>query len=108
MNKKKLKFCIFFENKNYPFTIQPISKKEVLFKCEAANIDQGFLKEDIAGLLIDLPELIIEEQNYQNGKAKVIRFRISDEDKKVIKKKALAHGYSSVSTFLRALALGKG
>lgn len=95
------------KNKKYGYTLK-VGKKLTVVKCEAANIDQDFLNEDIPLLLKDLPELIISEQKYQKGKDTVMRFRISPEDKKLIEKKALAHGYSSVSTFLRALALGKG
>lgn len=104
--KSEIQYFITIKNKKYPYTLK-VGKKLTIVKCEAANIDQDFLNEDIPLLLKDLPELIISEQKYQKGKDMVMRFRVSPEDKKIIEKKALAHGYSSVSTFLRALALGK-
>ena len=73
--------------------------------CEAANISQDFLNEDVPALLQDLPNLIIAEKNYNNKQEEVIRFRISLEDKKLIEQKALKNGYTSVSGYLRDLAL---
>jgi hypothetical protein len=96
---------ITFNNKKYNYSIKPINKKMVHFKCEAANIDQEFLAEDIPALLTDLRNLIIAEKLYQESEKKVIRFRISPEEKKEIEKRAAKAGFSNVSAFIRHLAL---
>lgn len=97
---------ITVQNKKYEYTLQPAKEKGVIqFVCTAANISQDFLAEDIPALIIDLPNLIIAEREYQDNQTEVMRFRISAEDKKKIEKKALAGGFSSVSDYLRARAL---
>ena len=95
-------------NKKHEYIITPINKKEVFFECKAAGISQRFLSGDIPALLIDLPELIIAEQKFRKEirkQSEIIRFRISSEDKKEIEKRAIKNGYSTISAFLRALAL---
>ncbi|MBT3865212.1 hypothetical protein HOE67_04595 [Candidatus Peregrinibacteria bacterium] len=102
-----MKHFITIKNKKYPYIIEPTTKKAVRFTCEEANIKQEFLREDIPALLIDLPAFIIDEQNYRKKKEKdVIRFRVSSEDKNKIEKRAIKNGYSTVSAYLRDLALG--
>lgn len=73
--------------------------------CEAAHIDQDFLAEDIAGLLIDLPNLIVAEKEHSAKQTDTMRFRVSLSDKRIIEKKAVVAGFSSVSDYLRHVAL---
>ena len=101
-----IKHTITVKNKRYEYTITPINKKWVFFECPAGGIAQRFLAEDIMALLIDLPELILMEIDYQKKQNEVIRFRISSEQKKEIEKRAVREGYPTVSSFLRHLALG--
>lgn len=106
MNKRFAKHYITVKNKRYSYFIKPSFEKGcVFFECMAANISQDFLKEDIAALLVDLPELILEEIKYRVEQKQIIRFRVSVQDKYLIEKKAVQHGYSTVSGFLRDLAL---
>ena len=105
---KPFKHTLTMNNKKHEYTITPINKREVFFECGAAGISQRFLSGDIPALLIDLPELIIAEQKFQEKTQKqseIIRFRISPEDKKEIEKRAVKAGYPTISAFLRALAL---
>lgn len=92
-------------NKKYFYTLKPYDKECAWFECEAADIAQPFLNEDIPALLVDLPNLILAEKEYLQNQEEVIRFRLSVEDKKTIQKKAAKAGYASVSAFLRDLAL---
>ena len=92
-------------NKKYVYTLKPYDKECAWFECEAADIAQPFLNEDIPALLVDLPNLILAEKEYLQKQEEVIRFRVSTEDKKAIEKKAAKEGYPSISAFLRALAL---
>jgi hypothetical protein len=64
---------------------------------------QEFLNADIPNLLVDLPNLILAEKKY--SQTETIRFRVSSKDKALIEKQAIQKGYSSVSNFLRSLAL---
>lgn len=106
MNKKVTRHYVIVNKKKYFYTIIPSNERGVVvFKCAAAKIDQDFLAEDIPALLIDLPELILEEKRYQAKQKEILRFRLSAEEKKLIEKKALQGGYSSVSGFLRDVAL---
>ena len=98
---------ITFNNKRYNYTIKPLNKKMVHFKCDAAGVDQEFLAEDIPALLTDLPNLIISEKLYLESEKSVIRFRVSEKDKKEIEKRAAKAGFPNVSAFLRHLALEK-
>jgi hypothetical protein len=45
------------------------------------------------------------EKDYQNQQSDVLRFRVTTADKKLIEKKAVEQGFSSVSEYLRSLAL---
>ncbi|MBU1151212.1 hypothetical protein KJ632_00110 [Patescibacteria group bacterium] len=96
------KHYLTINNKKHPYTIEKRGGKITKFTCKSANINQEFLNEDIPGLLIDLPHLIIAEQE---DKSEIIRFRISSADKQKIKAKAVAKGYNSISSYLRDLAL---
>lgn len=101
-----IKGSVTVNNKKHPFTIKEIKKDEVYFDCEGAGVGQGFLLEDIGGLFLALPDFILEEQAYRAKQKHILRFRVSQEEKKDIMKKALKKGYKTVSSFLRALALG--
>jgi hypothetical protein len=109
MKKKKTKHFITFNNKKYPYFLSSLYKDEgekvMFFECKDAGISQSFLAEDIPALLIDLPELIIAEKSYRAKQKEVIRFRLAAEEKKAIEEKAAKLGYSSVSSFLRDVAL---
>jgi len=106
----KTKHYVGVGNRKYIYSLKPYKDDDfegevVFFECDAANISQSFLKEDISALLVDLPELILEEKAYRNKQKDIIRFRVAVDEKKAIEKKAAKMGYSSVSSFLRDLAL---
>jgi predicted DNA binding CopG/RHH family protein len=103
--KKIIANNITVNNKKHEYTLKEKSAGVVFVECKDANIAQEFLKEDIADLIIDLPNLIIAEKEHKKKQSEVIRFRISVEDKKNVEKKAVKEGYPSVSEYLRHLAL---
>jgi len=107
--QEKSKHYVTVNNRQYVYTLRPykdeIFEDGIFFECNAANVAQPFLREDIPALLVDLPELILEEKKYKAEQKEIIRFRVAPEDKKAIEKKAVRKGYSSVSSFLRDLAL---
>jgi DNA-directed RNA polymerase subunit E'/Rpb7 len=101
----KIKATITVKNKIYPYTLEKIQGGTVRVVSKDAKINQEFLAEDVSEIILDLPNLIIAEQQYEKKQSNVIRFRISSEDKNKIEKKAIGKGYSSVSGYLRDLAL---
>jgi len=103
---KNIKHYITINNKKYFYILKPAKKSTTLVECEAANINQEFLNEDIPELLNDLPDLILAEKKYKKQQSELIRFRVSPDDKKQIEKIAVNKGYTSVSGYLRDLALG--
>lgn len=105
MSQKSLKHSVTLNNKKYFYTLKPYDKECAWVECEAADIGQPFLNEDIPALLVDLPNLILAEKEYQKKHEEVIRFRVSSEDKEIIEKKAAKEGYPTISAFLRHLAL---
>lgn len=103
---KKIISTTTINNKKYPYTLTEKKNNIMHVECEAANIAQDFLAEDVAALLIDLPNLIAAERDYKKKQSEVIRFRISSEDKNKVEKKATQKGFDSVSDYMRHLALG--
>ncbi len=101
----KTKASITVKNKIYPYTLERTSKGSVHLVSKDARIDQKFLPEDLSEIILDLPNLIIAEQEYVKKQSDVIRFRVSSKDKAKIEKKAIEHGYDSVSGYVRDLAL---
>jgi len=104
---KKIKYSTTINNKKYEYSLRRINKNITHLKCDAANIDQEFLNEDVPGVLIDLPNLILAEEDYNKKQDTVIRFRVNMRDKHIIKEKAMQSGYNDVSSFLRSLVLEK-
>lgn len=105
IDMKKTSATITVHNKKYSYSLEKIKGGVMYVECPAANIEQEFLAEDVADLLIDLPNLIMAEKEYQSRQSDVVRFRVSAEDKKRIEQKATKAGYPSVSEYLRSLAL---
>ena len=105
--KTAIQYTLTVNNKKCSYTLKQASEETTHVKCEDANIDQEFLNEDIPNLLMDLPNLITAEKEHSETQNKVIRFRVTAEDKKKIEKNAAKEGYSSVSNFIRDLSLGR-
>lgn len=101
----KTKASVTVKNKVYPYTLEKTKTGTIRLVAKAARIDQEFLSEDLADVILDLPNLILAEQDYDRKHSDVIRFRISGSDKARIEKKAIAKGYNSISGYLRDLAL---
>lgn len=98
---------IVVNNKKHSYSLNPASKESTQVICEAANINQEFLNEDIPELLNDLANLIIAEKKHEDKQNTVIRFRVSTSDKQLIEKNAAKLGYPSISSYLKAMSLKK-
>ncbi len=100
------KHIITVGNKKYSYYLNPIlGTNRVKVKCEVAKINQEFLKEDIGDLLVDLPEMILEEIDFEGKQDQTIRFRVSSTDKKKIMQNAVKNGYNNISGYLRDIGL---
>ncbi len=102
---KRITSNITVNNKKYNYSLEEKKKGVVFVECKDANIAQEFLAEDVARLIIDLPNLIIAEKEHNKKQSEVIRFRVSSTDKNKIEKKAIKEGYSSVSDYMRNVVL---
>jgi seryl-tRNA synthetase len=95
-------------NKKYPYYLNLVPKtNKIKFKCEAAKINQELLQEDIGKLLLDLPQIILEELEFEEKQDQTIRFRVSISDKKKIMKNAFKNGYNNISGYLRDVGLNQ-
>lgn len=101
-NMKKTIGEIKVNNKKYPYILQSKSGDVVFVECKAAKISQDFLKEDIGGLLIDLPNLILAEKEYSKKASELIQLRVTPKNKRDIEKRALKEGFDSVSAYVRS------
>lgn len=103
MSKKNTCY-IKIKNKYYPFTIELVDQQVTIFTCDMAGIPrQEFATEDVPQLIIDLPELIQEEQDFRSKQNDMVRFRISGQEKSEMEKLAVKKGYRTLSAFLRDL-----
>ncbi|MFH0820713.1 MAG: hypothetical protein V1908_02975 [Candidatus Peregrinibacteria bacterium] len=89
----------------YRYTLKPLSNGETHVECEAAGINQDFLDEDILNLIIDLPNLIVAEKEYEKKQEYVLRFRCNGAERRAIEKQAVQKRFPTLSAYLRALAL---
>ena len=106
MKNGKSEHFVTVNNRKYPYYIGLDKEKGcVFFECSAAGISQPFPAEDVSELLINLPGFILEEKAYRAEQKDLIRFRVAVDEKKAIEQKAVKLGYSSVSSFLRDIAL---
>ena len=103
---KKITSSTIVNNKKCNYSLEKKGKDTIFVECKDANIAQEFLAEDVAVLLIDLPNLIIAEKEHSKKQTEVVRFRISSTDRSKIEKKAVKEGFESVSDYMRFLALG--
>ncbi len=101
---KSLNHFVTLNNRKYFYSLRKVNSKTTYFECEAANISQPFQNEDIAELLIDLPNLILSEKEYLEKQNIVIRFRVNVNDKKLIEEKASKNGFKTISDYLREVA----
>ena len=101
----KTNATITLKNKQYPYTLERKGDGVVRIVCKAAKLDQEFLAEDVSELILDLPALIIAEQEYEATQDTVIRFRVSAKDKQRIEEQAIKCGYDSVSKYLRDISV---
>jgi len=102
---KKIVSNITVNNKKYKYSLEEKKGGIIFVECKDASLAQDFLAQDVARLLIDLPNLIIAEKNHNKKQSEIVRFRVSSADKSRIEKRATKEGYESLSEYMRHLAL---
>ncbi len=101
----KTKHKIKIGNKQYSYFLNKNKDGTIRIVVKSANINQDFLEKDVPKLIMNLPNLILAEKDYIKKQDQVVRFRLSAIEKNKIEKKALESGFSSVSEYLRSVAL---
>ena len=103
---KKVTSTITVQNRKHSYTLSQKRGRVTYVECLSAGVSQNFPSEDVPALLIDLPNLIIAEKEHNKRHSEIIRFRVSDKDKKEIEKRAMKNGFNSISEYMRDVALG--
>jgi len=88
----------------YEYSLEKINNEIVRFKCEKLGMDEEFLFEDIAQLIMDLPNIATNLKNYEKNKV-TVKFRVTPTEKQKIIQSATSKGYKSTSDFVRERAL---
>lgn len=104
------KLYFTFGNKKYEYSISASHKNEddetvTHVICEALNIHQDFLTEDVPNLILDFPNMLESKIEHRKRKDQLLKFRVSLTEKNCIEKKAYEKGYKNTSEYLRELAL---
>ena len=84
----EFKNYILLNNKKFEYSLKKSGNNITLVVCPAAKINQEFLNEDIANLIINLPNLILAEQVY-NKKNTTLQIRLSSDEKRKVQSNAL-------------------
>ncbi len=88
----------------YEYSLEKINEEVIRFKCEKLGMDEEFLLEDIANLIMDLPNIANNLKTYEKGKV-TIRFRVTPTEKQRIIQTASHNGYRNTSDFVRECVL---
>ncbi len=100
---------ILVNNRKYDYQLLPeIEDGENVTRviCDKINVNQTFLNEDIPEFLVDLPELILDEIEFERSqKTTYIRVRVTPEEKLKIQKNSLKKGFKNTSEFVRSMAM---
>lgn len=102
------KHYIIIGNKRHGYTLLPARNVTTLI-CRSANIEARFPNDQIPRILAELPQIIVEQGNLSldSPQTEVLRFRVSEDEKAQIEHNAFEAGYSTLSSYLRDVALQK-
>lgn len=104
-----MKHSVLVNNKKYDYELSSeIDEGEHVTRviCKSANLNQTFLNEDVPALLLDLPNLILDELDFKTSqKSTYIRVRVTPSEKIKIQKRSIAKGYKNTSEFIRSMAV---
>jgi len=93
-------------NKRYEYTLQPKSQHTTII-CDGAGIRAQFPNEQVPVVLAELSKAILQARQELESQSETMRFRVTPTEKKMMEKRAHALGFKNMSSYLRAVALGK-
>jgi len=102
----KITHYILVGNKRYEYILQPKSETTTII-CEGAGIRAQFPNDQVPAVLAELAKAIMNAKQELEAQSEVMRFRVTPTEKQLMEKRALALGYKNMSSYLRAVALGK-
>jgi len=102
----KITHYILVGNKRYEYSLQP-SRSTTTIICEGAGIRAQFANEDVPIVLAELAKAIMQAKQEVEAQSEVVRFRVTPTEKQLMEKRAHALGFENMSSYLRAVALGK-
>jgi len=101
-----MKYYFLLANKKYPYELTLNKDKQTThIVCEAARVNQDFSNEDVPALIEDLPNIVMAKASLMKQRDKIMKFRVNDQEKQAVEKKAREKGFDNVSEYLRRLAL---
>jgi len=102
----KITHYILVGNKRYEYSLQPKAQTTTII-CEGAGIRAQFPNEQVPIVLAELAKAIMQAKQEVEAQSEVIRFRVTPTEKQMMEKRALALGFKNMSSYLRAVALGR-
>ena len=102
----KITHYILVGNKRYAYSLQP-SQETTTIICEGAGIRAQFPNEQVPIVLAELAKAIMQAKQEVEAQSEVIRFRVTPTEKQMMEKRAMALGFKNMSSYLRAVALGR-
>jgi hypothetical protein len=102
----KITHYILVGNKRYAYSLLP-TKDNTTIICEGAGIRAQFPNEQVPVVLAELAKAILNTRQELEAQSEVMRFRVTPTEKRMMEKRAHALGYKNMSSYLRAVALGK-
>ena len=88
------------------YSLQPKAQTTTII-CEGAGIRAQFPNEQVPIVLAELAKAIMQAKQEVEAQSEVIRFRVTPTEKQMMEKRALALGFKNMSSYLRAVALGR-
>lgn len=97
---------ILIGNKRYPYTVAP-TRQYTTIVCKEAGLKLRVPNDQVPQVLGELAKQIIQNRQVGEAQSEVLRFRVTPSEKADIEQAAMDAGYSNVSAYLRAKALGE-
>ncbi len=108
MKNTIMQWVCIYNNYNYKYTINDLwiidGDHIVQFICRWAKMNEEFLKEDIQGVIDDLPNIL--EKALEDNKNQFIKIRVSKSEKLKITENAKFNNMD-VSEFIKARSIGE-
>ena len=98
---------VLIGNKRYGYTMVPKSKGYTTINCKEAGLKLRVPNDQVPQVLGELAKQIIANRQQGEAQSEVLRFRTTPSERAAIEQSAMKEGYTNVSAYLRAKALGE-